>query len=168
MIRRVSGLALMALLLFVFSGSVSADGPPRAVVNRVGSEAQGCTFPWFDKNGELVILFFDKMEVYPNNPQDNLRLTCSTHIDYDEYASIQEACAWFPAVWGFDPCNQSHTGAMLLSGGNSGYTFSDIDAETGELLKCTYNWKATFTPSGNVEMSARFTPQSTIPAEQCE
>jgi hypothetical protein len=168
MIRRVFGLALMALLLFVSSGSVAADNPPRAVINRVGSEAQECTFPWFDKNGELVTIYLAKMEVYPNNRHDNLLFKCSTTLDYGEYATIEEACEVFPDVWGFDPCNKKHNGAMLLSGGNSGFSFSDLDFETGELLKCTYNWTAVFAPSGNVEINARFTPQSTVPADQCQ
>jgi hypothetical protein len=138
------------------------------VINRFPTEARECTFPWFNKDGELVTLYFAKMEVYPNNRHDNLLFKCNTTIDYEEYATIGEACAVFPDVWGFDPCNKEHKGAMILTGGNSAFPFSDIDFATGELLKCTYNWTATFTPGGNVEMSARFTPQSTVPPEQCQ
>ena len=168
MIRRVLSLALVALLLFVFSGSVSAGDPPRAVINRFGSEAQQCTFPWFEWDGmewKVVTLYFAKIEVYPNDRHDNLLFKCSTTIDYEEYATIEEACALFPDVWGFDPCNKQHKGAMVLTGGNSGFPFSDVDFETGQVLKYTYNWTAVFTPGGNVEIGARFTPQSTLPAD---
>ena len=127
MVKRVFCLSLAALLIIVFSGSVLADDPPRAVINRFPTEARECTFPWFNKDGELVTLYFAKMEVYPNNRHDNLLVKCNTTIDYEEYATIGEACAVFPDVWGFDPCNKEHKGAMILTGGNSGFPFSDID-----------------------------------------
>jgi hypothetical protein len=58
--------------------------------------------------------FLGRMEVYPNNPQDNLLFKCNTRIDYEEYASIEEACALFPEAWGLEYCNK--TRGQLFSG----------------------------------------------------
>jgi hypothetical protein len=163
MTRRVLSLALVALLLLTLSGSISADDPAPAEIVWLGTDPPHFKFPWFDKQGNLVLYALNVMRVFAHDRNGNLLLTVDGTIDYEAYATIEQACdsyqTWFAID---DPCNREREGAVSLSGRST-----CLPTKSQVIGQITYNWEAVFTPSGNVRIHCEFTPGSEVPPQQC-
>jgi hypothetical protein len=154
-------LVLMALLLLTLTGSISADDPAPAEIWWYSVEDQKCAHLWWDKDGTPGPYWLAEMKVSANDRNGNLLFQCKGTIDYEQYATIEQACEFVKGPPLFvDVCNQNHTGVLSWSGRQIGKPIQH--RENGTLLGCTYNWSVVRTPSGNVEIRAEFTPASTL------
>jgi hypothetical protein len=163
MTRRVVFVVLMALLLLTLSGSISADETAPAEIVWLGTDPPHFRFPWFDKDGNLVLYGLNVMRVFANDRNGNLLLTADGTIDYEAYATIEQACDSFQTWFSIDdPCNRERKGAVSLSGRST-----CLSCTSQVIGQETYNWEAVFTPSGNVRIHCKFTPGSEVPPQQC-
>jgi hypothetical protein len=163
MTRRVFSLALVALLLLTLSGSISADDPAPAEIEWIRSDDHSIRFVWYDGDGNFILYWLDAMRVYPNDRNGNQLVRAYGTIDYETYATIEEACELFqgPPLSIEDPCNKQRNGSMTLTGVSTCRPCMRADGPP------TYNWTAVFTPSGNVRVHCHFTPGSEVLPQQC-
>jgi hypothetical protein len=166
--RRVLCVALIALCLLMWSGSISAEEPGPAEIVTFSSDEHRCRLPWFDSNGQLEWYYLNGMKVYANDRNGNALLHAYGTIDYAKYATIAEACDLFQGPpFNIDgPCNTQRQGAMTLSGDSTCLRWTH--SVGGVIVDWTYNWTAVFSPNGNIHCRADFTPGSEVLPKQCQ